>query len=293
MRRPQAHPERSSLARWLLPAAALAALAACAMPRSAGFGQTAMPLPSGAAEVGISPGLGFQATSGPPIPVGGGVSNVAGGRNLALPAGEGNLAFGLTDTVGLNLHFSPAGVQSGAKLAFPHSSLSFALMPELGLAYWSRGSTTTQTRPSGTASTDTGGTSNFGVLFGAKAFASHSSGLYAGAGYAYQRVGTSQLSTPATTRGSVNVSHALSLAAGFELGSGAIKVRPEMAVVILPVVGGWNVNGATATWAGSGSELVLFPNVTVALQSAHPAAKAEPEGMSPDELSRPPVFPVP
>ena len=95
---------------------------ACLMPRSASFGQTAMPLAPGAVEVGLTPGMVFEGSNGPPIPAGGNTTNVQSSRYFGLPSGEGNIGLGLSDTVGLNLHLSPAGVQPGAKLAVSRSS---------------------------------------------------------------------------------------------------------------------------------------------------------------------------
>ncbi|MHB8878632.1 MAG: hypothetical protein ACYC8T_33450 [Myxococcaceae bacterium] len=265
---------------------------ACLMPRSASFGQTATPLAPGSIELGLTPGMAFQGVNGPPIPSGG-TTNVATTRNFGLLGGEGNLALGLTDSLGLNLHLSPAGVQPGLKVALSRSSLSLAVMPEVALGYWSRGASNLRTQGSTRTDTDSGGTNSFGLLLGAKVLASHSSGIYGGAGYAYQQFVSSNTGPNARDRGTVNVSHAFSFAMGWELGRGSVKVRPELALMILPVVGGWNTTGTTSAWAGSGSEFFLFPNVTIALQSPSHSEASPAGGMQPEELSMPPVFSAP
>ena len=140
----------------------------------------------------------------------------------------------------------PGGRAAGRQLAVSRSSLSLAVMPELGLGYWSRGGSNLRTQGATQTSTDLAGTSSVGLLLGAKVLASLSSGLYAGGGYAYQQISTSNTGPSAGNRGNVSVSHAFSMALGWELGGGAVKVRPELALMILPVVGGWNTNGNTA-----------------------------------------------
>ncbi len=273
-------------------AACLLLTAAQAMPRSAGLGQPALPLPEGGAEIAVSPGVGFQAINGPPIPAGPNAFNVATSNTLAFPSAEANLGLGLSDRLGLNLHLSAAGLALGAKLAFPHSPLSVAVMPEVGLAFWSTGTSSVHQQAGANGQTDTGGTSAFEVVLGVRAIASHSSGLYAGAGYSFQQISTTQTGPGAGGKGKVDFSHGISAAVGYELGKGVLKIRPELALLGLPMVGGWNLAGAKSTWAGSGSEVFLFPNVTFAFAAAQPGQPTA-AGMKPEELSRPPVFPAP
>jgi hypothetical protein len=264
----------------------------CIAPRSAGVGQTALPMAAGGMEVAASPGLLYRAQNGPPIPSGGNASNVATDRTLG-GSGEANFLLGLTDAVGLNVHVSPAGLQPGAKISFRLGGLQLALLPEFAVGYWSDGGSSEHTQAGAVTNRDSGGHSMVEVLLGAKLIASHSSGLYAAIGYDYQQIVTTNLGPDAQGRGRVDFAHALSLAAGWELGSGAIKVRPEVALLYLGSVGGWSTTANGSHWDGSGSEFVLFPNVTIAWQTAHPGQPSGPEGMKPEELSVPPVFAVP
>lgn len=273
--------------------AALAVLStSCLAPRSVGLGQTALPLAAGGIEVAAAPGLGYRVQYGPPIPSGGNASNVAIDRTLSGSA-EGNFGFGLTDSLGLNVHVSGAGLQPGAKISFRVGGLQLALLPEFAVGYWSEGGSSVHTQGSVVTERDGGGHAMFEVLLGAKLIASHSSGLYAGIGYDYQRIGTTNLGPDAQGRGRVDFAHSLSVALGWELGSGAVKIRPEVALLYLGSVGGWTTTATSSHWEGSGSEFILYPNLTIAWQTSHPGQAAGPEGMKPEELSLPPVFAAP
>jgi len=271
---------------------------ACVTPHSAVFGLTPGQLGAGNAELALSPGVFFQAVNDPPTPAGGGTDTLST-RNLGAPVFEGNAQLGLTDGLGLNLHLSPAGLQPGVKISLPQlrEGFTLAVLPELALGAGSQGSGVTRARPTGTTVVDRGGTARLLLMGGFKVLAAHSSGAYAGLGYDFQRLSTEVLNGGTRQQGSVVTTHTIGLAVGYELTVGGFFLRPELAVGLTPSVNTWNVSGTAVAFTGGGSEVLVFPNITVALRSGSgpPAGPPPPppEGMRPEELSLPPVFPAP
>jgi len=265
----------------------------CITPHSAVFGLTPTQMHPGEMELGLSPGVAFQAVNSPPVNVGGGVTATTTTRNLGAPVFEGNAQWGLTDNIGLNVHLSSAGLQPGVKISLPAfgDRIHLAVLPEFALGVASQGSG--QSRSNSTTVTDRGGSANLYVMGGFKLLASHSSGLYAGLGYDFQRISTEALNGGTRRMGSVQTLHNIGLAIGYEVTIGAVTLRPELAIGLTPSSNTWNINGTAETFAGTGSEILLFPNVTVALgSSGGPPPTPPPEGLKPEDLSMPPVFPA-
>src|SRR5437868_8293704 len=95
------------IARSLVVAVVLAVTAVssgCIVPRTAGYGFTAMPLAPGAADVGVALGLIYQQESSTTSP--GGATNTSTSRQTQIPAFEANAQLGITDQLAVNLHAS-------------------------------------------------------------------------------------------------------------------------------------------------------------------------------------------
>jgi hypothetical protein len=283
-----------------LPFFALAS--ACISPHTVAFGTTARPVGAGAAEMSISSGIGYQAitqstTTGTP-PATSTISTTT--RNLAIPAAEANVEYGVADAIGLNVHVSPAGIQPGAKFSLGEGGTRFAVLPALALGYASWGTSNTTTTQQSTTTTDTGGLANINFMFGVKLLAWNDSGFYGGFSLDYQRIaGDKLLANSTTPSGTVITSFNVGVGVGYELTAGIFRLRPEIALAIIPTVNTWAVSGATSAWSANESQFLLFPNLTVALASGSaPAAPVKenppppppPSGMKPDELNLPPSF---
>src|SRR5207302_729187 len=118
------------LAAFGVPVFVLALAPACITPHSLAFGTTARPVGAGAAELSVSPGIAYESANSAPA-VNGNTTVTTNTRALGIPLSEANLEYGATDTVGVNLHLSTAGVQPGVKFSFGSgdSSTQFALLP--------------------------------------------------------------------------------------------------------------------------------------------------------------------
>lgn len=229
------------------------ALSGCFVPRSAGYGQTAALLNPGELEVSLQPGFSYQIDNDPPQQ-----SQTSSSSGLSFPASEGNAAIGLSDAVGLNVHLSSAGIQPGAKIALVKGPLNLSILPELAFAVFTQNSTTNNS---------SAGTRTFaGLMGGFKLLASHESGLYGGLGYDLQwfsasgPVGIVGLGTRDQT--SSTTSHNISVAAGFELKMGMVRIRPELAMIIAPALSVSNSQQNTTVTNSGGSLFYIFPNVT-------------------------------
>jgi hypothetical protein len=236
---------------------ALLASGCVAIPHAAILGQPAAPLARGEVVGSTSIGVGYQSASSQQTTTG----------TLELPALEANFAAALADRVGLNLHFSQAGLMPGVKLNLVHwGSHYFSLMPELGGAYyWLHSST------GGAFSFNSGG-SNGMLLAGLRALLSLNV-FYVGVGYHFMNVWSSTTDTatnPPTTSSTTSQYHSLLFNVGLDLEVGAVKLRPEVAFVFTPVGSSKDDQGATSTL---GYEWTILPNLTVAVSSKPPAPK--------------------
>jgi hypothetical protein len=246
---------------WKIGAVALGAvlLSGCLMPRSAGIGQTADMLRKGQAEIGLSPGLVYQSATQPAAQQGDPTTSVGG---VNFPASEGNAAYGINDTIGLNLHLSPAGLQPGVKIALMRGAFDVAVMPSVAIGVFSQSAGTTE------GSTTTSSSESYlGLMAGLKILGSHRSGFYGGVGYDLQSVGMSGTTGSGNnnTSSESTLSHNLSIGAGYEAKFGAIRIRPELAMTFTPGMSRTSTSGSNTETVDAGSGFYFFPNVTIAV----------------------------
>lgn len=205
------------------------------------LGQMAGPLGRGAAEIGVTTGIGYsqQTTTAP-----GTTNQQTGARVWTIPAVEGNAQFGLNDHVGINAHFSSAGFQPGLKITVnrPNAAAHFAIMPQLAVGYahvrsalYSSDVTGTQTEVS--PATD----SMLTFMGGLRLMVSHKVGFFAGVGAdfiatRYNRtriVGVGNASTP-TSDVSNTLQLGIAVNVGFSISVGWIRIRPEIGFAVQP-----------------------------------------------------------
>lgn len=224
--------------RWVLIAATLAAATGCITPRSVMLGQTANTVGAGNAEVALAMGGSFARMT----PAGAGTSTNASSTLFTVPEFEGNVAFGLGEALDLNVHLSTAGIQPGVKLLLATGEWKLAILPEFAFLY--------------AGSNSGSNASSRNIMLGLKGLASHTSGLYGGLGYdlrLFERGATSGAGASET------MSHFANLAVGYELKMGTVSVRPELAVAFAPVF------SLAENAEGIGTELIVLPNVTIAV----------------------------
>jgi len=262
--------------RWASLAALALSLGACLSPRSAGFGIPARPLSPGAAEVGIAVGGAYQSISS--APQDNGVGGVFYNTNIGtqLPAFEANAQLGLTETVGLNLHASAAGLQPGAKFSVLTSPFELSLLPAVGAGMTTNSATTTTT--AGTTTTVAQGAvdNTYDFLAGLKILLSFPFGLYAGIGYDYEYLYRYQQPSPASaitiTKSNNNN---ICAAVGYDLKAGPFSIRPEMAAAFTAVAKNATEDGnGNRTPQPDSTVLHLFPNVVIAVATEPAPAKA-------------------
>lgn len=245
---------------------ALAALgsAGCLMPRSMAIGQMASLPAAGGVEAGVTGGLGYGTDNAPPQ-TNGGVTINSSTTNLALPLGEANLQYGITDAIAFNVHGSTAGVQPGVKIAvMKGGGLDVAVLPELGYGRISMSNTSSATINNATQS-EVNDTVESTLLVGAKVLFSAPSGVYGGLGYDYSSATFTQGKQGETPDETDTVSQNLTLGAGYNIAWGAVSIRPELDLLYAPSVTTTDKtkDGTTTTTGGSG--WMIFPNVTFAL----------------------------
>jgi hypothetical protein len=226
----------------------LAACSGCVVvPHAAILGQSAAPLARGEVAASASLGVGYQSVSS---------GNTTNGT-LQLPAVEGNLAAGLTDRVGLNLHGSEAGFMPGVKVTLVHGPVDLAIMPELGGAYYY-----THQSMNGPVSANTG-SNNGDLLLGMRVLFSVSV-FYLGAGYHF----LSEWSSTTDDQGrqiskTASQYHTLVFNVGLDLEVAMLRLRPEIAFLVTPV--GQNTDETTNPQRTTqlGYEWTILPSLTV------------------------------
>lgn len=259
------------------------------------LGQMAAPIGKGSAEIGVGAGVGYSSQVAPPttstLPNGVDTQqNQQVSHGFALPGIEGNAHFGLTDKVGFNAHFSSAGVQPGVKITLnhPRDRAHFALMPQFAVGYASYGQSVFVTGADGIQhETMPMVVTSFTFMLGLRAIVSHKSGFYASAGYdlILTRSATSSTegmgnSVTPTSSLTTSVQHQIAVNVGFTVEVGWLRIRPEIAVGILPAIStSFYMNGNTASGYG-GYGFVILPGFTLA--AATPRA-ARDEGAEEDE----------
>ncbi len=266
---------------------ALTATPACMVPHSASFGQTGEMLAPGAFETAVTPGLAWRSETthmsaavatpvGQPQAV---ISYSGTSAGFSLSQLEGNVAYGMSEAAAVNLHLSPAGLQPGVKLRLLNGPLRVALMPEVAFSrvnFASSGTTTSDgVERSSSGSEPLSVTS---MQAGFKVLGRHESGFYGGLGYTFQTASFSPgngLYWGSSSSAQYSYSaHQIQAAAGFELVTGAVRVRPELAAIYSPALTYWLWFGPSPIIPYRGSELLLFANVSLAIASPSGAAPA-------------------
>jgi hypothetical protein len=224
-----------------------AAIAAPAcLPYSAAVGQPATSVRTGGTEVGATIGIGHQRIT-PDREFGPDETT----SMTQTPRLEGNILYGISDTLGLNVHVSDAGLQPGVKIVVvPEGNIHIAILP--AFAFGRFGTTQEDTdRPDD----DSAMTS---LMLGARAIVSAPDSVYGAIGYDFQRVsnsGDGDVGDDATFK-----IHNLSLAIGIDLPFGGARIRPELALLY---AGKATVEDDDA--AQDFDRLVVFPSLTIAV----------------------------
>jgi hypothetical protein len=238
--------------------------------QSVSFGQTASPLGSGNAEVAMTPGFGYSSMTQPSVD---GTPDDAKqvDNSIVVPAIEGNFAYGLSDTMNLNIHgahsrignTSGTAIQPGVKINLMRGGFDLAVLPQIGFSY---GTMTSEVNNAETTS------SGPGLLAGAKILASHAMGVYYGLGYDFSY----QALTTEVTGGETeltNTGHNVNVGLGYNWQMGNFNIRPEIAFL-------YSITNATASAGGAEQDFVdgngwmVFPNISFAVGSGSPPATA-------------------
>lgn len=225
---------------------------ACLTPRSVMQQQLAAPIGKGAVEVGVGAGLGYEQQN---TPTPGAATQYTGASSLILPGVEANAHFGVNDHVGVNLHFSTAGIQPGIKLTVNKSRVAhFALMPQLAIGYGRAGSSLYVTDGAGvTRETAPVSTSMFSFMIGLRIMVSHVSGFYAGVGYdliATRTVRSAGAPGIPVYDATNTVQQSVMVNVGYSIAVSWLRIRPELAVSVQPWI--WASNSQFGNSGGFG-----------------------------------------
>lgn len=262
-------------------------------PRSVALGNTAAALGPGKHEVAVTGGFSWQTqTVAPTVEERNNatITTYSTSSGVQLPTAEANVQFGLTRLFGLNLHISPAGVQPGLKMTLLERAVVIGLLPELGFG-WANGATQPTVFNNQTVvPTDPTWSSNVILNAGARVLFFHpGSGAYGGLGYQYQAFTYRQsqgTGTNAAVTSTTDSLHNILAAVGYELRSGSLRIRPELAVAITPERStSVSINNEAALSRSGGNAFFLFPNVTFAIEG-QPGARAEGEEEEDEERER-------
>lgn len=250
--------------------AVVALSSGCIVPRTAGYGMTAMPVGAGGADVGLSVGGYYQQESSAQ-PAGGGTTTTTS-RQTQLPSFEANAQYGLSDQLGLNLHASQVGLQPGVKITVLRDPVTLSVVPQIGGGFVTNGGSATTVIGGTTTTTDRNGGSSFTFLGGVRALVTVPMGLYAGLGYDFQYVSQSTTTVggggTTTTTTNYQQAHNVGGAIGYELRLGGLALRPELALLFTPVAKNQSNNGNTTTDIPDSSGLFIYPNITIAAVSS-------------------------
>lgn len=179
----------------------------------------------GRGEVAVSPGLIYERTSYDPGS--GGSASVT--TSLGFPVFEGNVSYGLGESVGLNLHLSPGGIQPGVQLVLVNGPLSVAILPEVAFAYGLE--LDSASAPAARSTWEW-----FGVLAGSKVLVSHATGIYGSVGYDFQYSASTDRTDAESSPRMTESWHAHNITAGlgYTIRLGALCLRPEIAALYRP-----------------------------------------------------------
>lgn len=213
-------------------------------PRSTVLGQTAALPDPGAASLGASAGLAW-AHEGPYSGTGGSATD-----QVLLPNLQGSLSYGLSDLFALNVRGDSAGLHPGLTVALLRGDLALAAQPQVGIGYLHSGGSSSAAVSDGDY-----------VVFtaGARVLASHSSGVFGGVGYAFEVVWAKANGGYAQSEWTYQ-EHQLLLGVGYEAAVGPLKLRPEVAFMLVPA------RKVSSRGSDQSAELalVLAPSLTVA-----------------------------
>jgi hypothetical protein len=208
----------------------------------------------GRGEVALSPGLTYERISS------------TGGSNpvttlLGFPTLEGNVSYGLGESVGLNLHLSTGGFQPGIHVVLVNGPLCLAVLPEVAFAY---GRETDSTSSPSSESTWDG----IGFLAGTKVLVSHASGIYASAGYDYQYTKFTSHSGADSSPGSSSSQkvHNITAGLGYTIHAASISIRPEIAFLYAPSAT-TSASDTSSTVKSSG--WAIMPTLSFAATAGH------------------------
>jgi hypothetical protein len=222
----------------------LFAMAGC-VPYSAAVGQTAAPLPTGGTEVGATIGVGYQNVDAEEAD-----PEDESTTFTSLPKVEANVLHGLTDTLGVNIHASEAGLQPGLKIS-PKTSgnVNIAILPSIayGTSRYSEGD---------------GGASLSNFQIGARFLASMPDSVYGAIGYDFQRIDQEQ-DDPDEEGSAVLTFHDLTGAIGFDLAMGGARIRPELAFLF--ALAGESENPDDPDPGADLNRFAIYPNLTIAV----------------------------
>jgi len=219
---------------------------------------------AGAAEVSISPAISYETRTTPEKTNDEGAKVSGTTTQLGVGTIEGNVLYGLTDAVGLNLHVSSAGIQPGVRVALLQGGLNIALLPAIAVGYHSVVEATDKTTGGTTTTTTAYDTAEFGFLAGIKVLLSAESGPYGGIGYDYQRIATDMKIPDSPKSTHIYTSHNLGFAFGYEIRPDSLRIRPELAAMLSPSGSLATEQEQTTTTEDAGWAFLLLPNVTVA-----------------------------
>ena len=260
---------------------ALLVLSACVTPRSVGFGYTAQPLGNGGAEVGIALGAMYQAEAQPPTN-GTGTNGQPTNEQItangwSAPHFEGNAQVGINASLGLNVHFSAAGVQPGLKWTLVRNkNVALAVVPQFGVGFFTQRSATLVSGVDGRERESAPVTTEV-LLFqpGARLLFSHRSGFYAGVGYDLVSMRRTQVSTTGSdTDGTLQTVHAVSASIGHQLGAaigvsaeaGPLLLKPELAVIAIPSFDTTYARDTVSAPSSGGFAFAFFPSLTISVR---------------------------
>lgn len=233
--------------RWCLLALFLPAMGCMIAPHSFAIGRPASLPGVSQAEVSVSIGGAYEASSEKSTPS----SSGEGSYTLTLPSFEGNVLFGVARRIGLNLHVSAAGLQPGVQIVVVDGPLSIAVVPQVAVGYF---------RTASTEDSDDA-LDRLSLLGGGRLLISHDSGIYGGLGYDFQY--TRQRSDGSSERSLSNdgMIHNLNAGVGYSIKLGSIALRPEIAFLYYPSAAFSSSSGSSET---SFSGWSVMPMLTIA-----------------------------
>lgn len=216
----------------------------------------------GRAEIAVSPGLTYERRT--QDSTSGAASSSETATLLGFPALEGNVSYGLGESIGLNLHLSPGGFQPGVQIVLVNGPLSLAILPEVAVA---RG----RISVSGSDSSSTEVTEDgIGYQAGAKALASHTSGLFISAGYDYQflklTVENGSGGGSSSDSSLSQKAHNITAGIGYSIRANGFSIRPEVAFLYAPS-GAQEMRSSGESFTTKLSSWAVMPMLTLAATS--------------------------